>query len=242
MLDEDSKMYKLQVMQKVFGYVRVSTNLQQEDGASLAHQQERIVAFTKAHGHELAGIFVETGSGSSAENRPELHKAMGAACKAKGILCVLSLSRFSRSVIDTLNLVAQLDEAGARFCSISESIDTTNAVGRLVFRMLSTLNQFEREMLVERTTNVLGHLRRQNKRTGCIPYGYSLGNDGETLLPIAAEQEVIQRILRLRSGGSTLVAIADDLNAGGVITKNAGKSWYGSTVASILKRQQLLAA
>jgi DNA invertase Pin-like site-specific DNA recombinase len=241
-LDQNPKTHNFQVMQKVFGYVRVSTNLQQEDGASLAHQQERILAFAKANGHEMAGMFVETGSGSSAENRPELRKAMQAACRAKGILCVLSLSRFSRSVLDTLNLVAQLDGAGAEFCSITESINTSNAVGRLVFGMLSSLNQFEREMLVERTTNVLGHLRRQNKRTGCIPFGYSLAKDAETLLPIEAEQQVIQHIVRQRSEGKTLVEIADGLNAAGVRTKNEGKSWHGSTVASILRRQQLLAA
>lgn len=214
-----------------------------EEGVSLAHQQERVTAWAVANGHELAGLFVETGSGSSTDNRPELQKAMQAVCKAKGVLVVYSLSRFSRSVVDTLNLAAQLEKADANLASLSESIDTSSAVGRMVFRMLSTLNQFEREMLIERTTSALGHMRRQNKRiSGPIPYGYSLATDGKTLVPLPQEQEVIRAIMQQRAKGQTLAAIATDLTSTGVPTKNPGKAWHGSTVASILKRQQLLAA
>jgi len=227
---------------KAFCYCRVSTTGQMEEGVSLDHQKERVTAWVKANGHELGGVYVETGSGSSADNRPELQRVMQAVCKAKGVLVVYSLSRFSRSVVDTLNLAAQLEKSEAHLASLSESIDTSSAVGRMVFRMLSTLNQFEREMLVERTTNALGHMRRQNKRTGAIPFGYTLAADGETLLPVATEQEVIQRITFQRAQGQTLVAIADHLNAAGVATKTPGKTWYGSTIASILNRQQKLAA
>ena len=214
-----------------------------ENGVSLEHQKERLVAWVLANGHEIGGVYVETGSGSTANNRPELQKAMQAVCKSKGVLVVYSLSRFSRSVVDTLNLAAQLEKADAHLASLTESIDTSSAVGRMVFRMLSTLNQFEREMLVERTTNALGHMRRQNKLiSGSIPYGYTLAADGETLLPAAAEQEVINRIAQQRAAGQTLAAIADQLNDAGVTTKKLGKTWYGSTVASILNRQQKLAA
>jgi DNA invertase Pin-like site-specific DNA recombinase len=228
---------------KVYGYCRVSTTSQQEDGVSLSHQEARITAWATANGHELAGMFVETGSGSSADDRPELQKAMQAVCKAKGVLCVASLSRFSRSVVDTLNLTAQLDKADAHLASLSESIDTSSAVGRMVFKMLSTLNEFERDVLAERTRNALGHMRRQQKRiSGPIPYGYTLAADGETLLPVASEQGIIHRIAHRRAKGQTLAAIAASLTSDGIGTKTPGKMWHGSTVASILKRQQLLAA
>ena len=168
---------------------------------------------------------------------------MKAVCKAKGVLCVASLSRFSRSVVDTLNLTAQLDKADAHLASLSESIDTSSAVGRMVFKMLSTLNEFERDVLAERTRNALGHMRRQQKRiSGPIPYGYTLAADGETLLPVASEQAIIQRIAQQRAKGQTLAAIAASLTSDKIGTKTPGKAWYGSTVASILKRQQLLAA
>ncbi len=227
---------------KAYGYCRVSTTGQQEEGVSLAHQQARITAWVTANGHELAGMHVETGSGSSADNRPELQKAMAAVCKAKGVLVVYSLSRFSRSVKDTLNLTEQLDKADAHLASLSESIDTSSAVGRMVFKMLSTLNEFERDVLAERTRNALGHMRRQNRViSSTVPFGYALSGDGATLLPVASEQAAIQRMVVRREQGMTLAAIAASMEAEGVTTKTHGK-WYPASVANILKRQQLLAA
>ena len=227
---------------KAYGYCRVSTTGQQEEGVSLAHQQARITAWVTANGHELAGMHVETGSGSSADNRPELQKVMGAVCKAKGVLVVYSLSRFSRSVKDTLNLTEQLDKADAHLASLSESIDTSSAVGRMVFKMLSTLNEFERDVLAERTRNALGHMRRQNRRiSSTVPFGYTLASDGATLLPVASEQAAIQRMVARREQGMTLAAIAASMEAEGITTKTHGK-WYPASVANILKRQQLLAA
>jgi len=227
---------------KAYGYCRVSTSAQQEEGVSLSHQQERITAWATANGHELVELFVETGSGSSADNRPELQRAMQAVCKAKGVLVVYSLSRFSRSVKDTLNLTEQLDGAGAHLASLSESIDTSSAVGRMVFKMLSTLNEFERDVLAERTRNALGHMRRQGLRvSGRIPFGHSLSADGATLVPVASEQAAIETMKNSRAKGMTLAAIADKLDAQGVKSRT-GAPWSPATVLAILRRQEKLAA
>lgn len=227
---------------KAYGYCRVSTTGQQEEGVSLSHQQARITAWANANGHELAGLFVETGSGSTADNRPELQKVMAAVCKAKGVLVVYSLSRFSRSVKDTLNLTEQLDKADAHLASLSESIDTSSAVGRMVFKMLSTLNEFERDVLAERTRNALGHMRRQNRRISSrIPFGYTLAADGASLLPHADEQDAIARMAARRAEGMTLAAIATALTNEGVKTRLGG-AWQPASVRSILFRQQKLAA
>src|ERR1035438_10194302 len=96
---------------KAFGYCRIS--VQNDEGVSLANQQERIEAWAKANGHDLAGVFVEVRSAGRADNRPQLKKAMAAVCREGGILVVYSLSRFSRSVRDTLTLADQLERSGA---------------------------------------------------------------------------------------------------------------------------------
>ena len=158
---------------KVFGYARVSTTGQAQDGISLQMQKERVAAWSLANGHELAGVFVETGSGARSDNRPELHKAVAATCKSRGILVVYSLSRFSRSVRDTLALVDQLERADAHLASLTESLDTSSPVGRMVFKILSTLAEFERDCTADRTRSALGHLRRCNRRISLkIPFGY----------------------------------------------------------------------
>jgi site-specific DNA recombinase len=227
---------------KAFGYCRVSTTGQKEEGVSLAHQQDRITAWALANGHELAALYVETGSGGRADNRPRLQEAMAAVCKVGGILVVYSLSRFSRSVKDTLALTEQLDYADAHLASLSESLDTSSAVGRMVFKMLSTLNEFERDVLAERTRNALGHMRRNNRRISAkIPFGYTLGADGDTLLPNATEQAAISRITKRRADGYTLAAIAGTMESEQVRTREGGK-WTAKTIFSILRRQQTLAA
>jgi DNA invertase Pin-like site-specific DNA recombinase len=205
-------------------------------------QQDRVAAWCIGNGHELESVFVETMSGGRADNRPELQKAMALVCKRRGILVVYSLSRFSRSVRDTLELTEQLDRSHAHLASLSESLDTSSAVGRMVFKMLSTLAEFERDVNSERTRNALGHMRRTNRRISLkIPFGHTLDTDGTTLLPELAEQSAIARILERRSAGMTLAAIAKSMESEGVRTREGGR-WYPATVASIIERQQKFAA
>ena len=86
--------------------------------------------------------------------------------------------------------------------SLSERIDTTTAAGKMVFRMLAVLAEFERDQVAERTKVVSAHLRNQGKRiSGKIPYGYDLAEDGETLVSNPTEQCGLQLIQRLRAKG-----------------------------------------
>ncbi len=225
-----------------WGYCRVSTASQQEDGVSLSNQQTRIRAWCEANGHDLVSLAVETSSGAKAANRPELQRTMDAVCAEGGILVVYSLSRFSRSVVDTLNLTTQLEKSNAHLASLSESIDTSSAVGRMVFRMLSTLSQFEREMLVERTTNALGHMRRQGVRiSGRVPLGYKLADDGVGLVPDASGQAALTKIIEMHRAGYRVATIARQMKEDGYPT-SCGGIWTSATVAAVLKRQQKLAA
>jgi DNA invertase Pin-like site-specific DNA recombinase len=227
---------------KAFGYCRVSTTEQQDEGVSLLHQQERIGAWAKANGHELAGMYVEARSGGRADNRPELRKAVAAAGREGGILVVYSLSRFSRSVRDTLSLADQLEKSGANLASLSESLDTSSAVGKMFFRLMSVLAEFERDQLRERTTNAMSHLRQHNKRISYkIPMGYDLADDGSTLLLNQREQTVIQTIVERRGRGMTLWAVARSMEADGVPTKMGGR-WSAKTVLAILRRHEKMAA
>lgn len=226
---------------KVFAYARVSTTGQMQDGVSQKMQVDRIAAWCVANAHELRATYVETGSGGRADNRPELQKCMAAVCKEGGIICCYSLSRLSRSVRDTLALTEKLDKAGAHLASLSESLDTSTATGRLIFRLLSSLSEFERDALAEKTRDALGHMRRNNRRISAkIPFGYTLADDGTTLLPNAGEQEAIARMMKRRASGMTLAAIAKTLETE-IATREGGR-WLPKTVSNIINRQQKLAA
>jgi site-specific DNA recombinase len=214
------------------GYARVSTEEQAREGVSLDAQRARIEAWSQGNDTPLAGFFVDAGiSGSKAENREGLQKAIGMACEKRAILIVYSLSRLSRSTKDTLALAERLEKAGADMVSLSERIDTTSAAGKMVFRMLAVLNEFERDQISERTAAALRHKRDQRQAYSPTPYGFDRISD--LLVVNRDEQQVIEEILELRAKCWSLRRIAAKLNQEGVSAKNGG-NWYPSAVRSVL--------
>src|SRR6266581_6504849 len=83
-----------------------------------------------------------------------------------GVLVVYSLSRLARNTTETLELGERLAKAGADLVSLSEKIDTTSAAGKMVFRMLAVLAEFERDQISERTRVAMQHMRCEGKRVG----------------------------------------------------------------------------
>lgn len=167
------------------GYVRVSTEGQATDGVSLDAQRNAIAAYCQLNGLRLLRIEADEGiSGSKTSNRPGLQRAVDDACKGGAILVAYSLSRIARNTIETLELADRLEHAGADLASLSERIDTSGACGRMVFRMLAVLAEFERDQIAERTRLGLAEKRRRGEKTGGrVPFGYrSEDRDGTLVL------------------------------------------------------------
>lgn len=226
------------MQQQVFGYCRVSSSQQVEDGVSLDAQRAKIEAYCVVNGLELAGLFVDAGiSGKRADNRPELQNALSAVTKTKGILVVYSLSRLARSTRDTLTISEQLSKAGADLVSVSEKIDTTSAAGKMVFQMLAVLAEFERNQISDRTKMALQYKKTEGKRIGQIPFGSDLAEDGESLVPNIREQNIIELMVLLRESGLSFSKIAGILNKKQVPTKEANGKWASSTILRIVGRQ-----
>lgn len=202
---------------KAIGYIRVSTVCQAEEGVSLAAQRGKIEAWAALNGYEMTGVFEDAGiSGSKASNRPGLQDAVDAACAEKAALVVYSLSRLARSTRDALAISEKLDKAGADLVSLSEKIDTTSAAGKMVFRMMSVLAEFERDQISERTSAAMQWLKAQGRYTGGrVLFGYEVGKDG-VLVRNPIEQDVIARARELvQVKGLGLRAAARVLNSEG---------------------------
>jgi len=222
-----------------YAYLRVSTTGQADEGVSLAAQRSRVKAWCVANDFELVEVFEDAGiSGKRADNRPALQNALNAIVETKGVLIVYSLSRLARSTKDTLQIAERLDKAGANLVSLSEKIDTTSAAGKMVFRLLAVLNEFERDLISERTRAAMSHLREQNRFLGQVPYGFKLCADGETIKPDRKERQTIGCIKKLRTAGLSLRKIARRLDDKGIAAKS-GRSWSHTSVASILKRDSV---
>ena len=218
------------------GYVRVSTERQASEGVSLEAQEARIRAWAAAQGLEVAAVHVDAGlSGGKAANRPGLQAALSDACRRHAPLVVYSLSRMARSTKDALAISERLDKAGADLVSLSEAIDTTSAAGKMVFRMLAVLAEFERDLVSERTTSALAFKRRQGERiSGKIPYGYRL--EGRSLVEVPAEQEVIRLILEWRARGISLRTIAAELETRQIPRQNGSRVWPSNVALMIARR------
>jgi DNA invertase Pin-like site-specific DNA recombinase len=222
-------------MQAIF-YLRVSTEQQATEGVSLEAQQAKLTAWATLNDATVLGVYSDAGLSGTKDDRPGLLAAMEAATKSKATLVVYSLSRLSRSTAATIRLADELNRAGAELVSLSEKIDTTTAAGKMVFRMLSVLNEFERDLVSERTTTALRHKKAQGQRVGEIPFGYDLAADGITLTANPAQLEAIELINSLRAEGLTYQAIADELTARGIATKKGKAKWSTASIHKIVNR------
>ena len=218
---------------RAIGYVRVSTTEQARDGVSLDAQRARITAWCAANGYTLAALHADEGlSGKSAANRPGLRAALREACTGKAALLVYSLSRLARSTKDALSISERLAKAGADLVSLSESIDTTTAAGKMVFRMLAVLAEFERDVIAERTRAAMQHKKAKGERVSReAAYGYCLDSN-DRVIPDAEEQRTVALVAELRAAGRSLRQIASALDAAG-IRPRGGRRWHPQTVARI---------
>ncbi len=218
-------------MATAIGYIRVSTEGQAQDGVSLDAQRAKIEAWCLLNDCDLAAVHVDAGISGKNCNRPGLQDAL-ADCRKGSALVVYSLSRLSRSVRDTMDIGDKLAKVGADLVSLSKKIDTTSAAGKMVFRLLAVMNEFERDQISERTKSALQHKKAKGERVGSVAYGYRLDNDGVTLIEDEEEQLVIAAVYGYRDAGISLRTIVTRLDERGYRSRS-GKPLQLTQVARI---------
>ena len=136
-----------------YGYARVSTADQ-----NLDRQMDAL----KKYG--IDRLYCEKISGTK-KSRPELDRML-AEIREGDTIVIESLSRLGRSVKNLAELMEVLNGKNIRLVSLKETIDTTSSTGRLLFTILSSLAQFERDVLVERTREGLNAARARGRCGG----------------------------------------------------------------------------
>lgn len=112
------------------------------------------------------------------------------------MLVVWKLDRLSRSLSDLLRIFQKVDEGGAKFKSLTEAIDTTTTMGRMVMQVVGSFAEFERSIIKERTR--LGLQRaRANGRVGGGRYKLSATQQAEASKMIRAEEKTQSEIVEL---------------------------------------------
>ena len=143
-------------MNQRIGYARVSTDDQHLDLQRDALQQAG-----------CSVIYEEAASGKSAA-RPEVEQCRKA-LRAGDTLVVWRLDRLGRSLHDLVQIVAELEQRGVHFESLTEKIETGSASGKLQFHVFAALAEFERGLIRERTQAGLAAARARGRAGGRKP-------------------------------------------------------------------------
>jgi len=135
------------------GYARVSTD-----------DQDTALQLDALEKSGCERIYSENISASK-KNRPELERMLDALRDGDTVV-VWRLDRLGRSLKDLIELLDGFKMNGIQFISLTEQIDTTSAMGELVFHMIGAIAQFERRLISERTKAGLDAARARGRKGG----------------------------------------------------------------------------
>ena len=245
---------------RVYGYIRVSTKEQVRSGISLETQQQAISDFVRdKYNREVDEFFIDDGvSGTRAIlDRPGSKGLTDAIDEFDVVICT-RLDRLSRNAGDLLSLLPTLEEIGITlfFCEqfgevpicypkpvdmkgLGSRFDMNEMANKIMLMVLSAVSEIEHATIKDRFgEGKVDWASRGYFIGGSAPYGYRLGpakNGNKTrtrLEEIPEEQDILRTIYALRDRGKGAKSIAKEVNS-----LHSGASISYSKVAKILKRK-----
>ncbi len=199
----------------IFGYVRVSTVQQANEGDSLEAQVKQVTSYALSRGLSLSenDVFVEKGvsGGTEFDSRPEGSKLLEV-IQSGDVLIFPKLDRGFRNTRDALNTLHLLREKGCSVHSIDLGGDVTgNGVGAIIFTILSAFASFERERIASRISEVKQMRKSQGYYVGGRRgFGFNVV-DGKKV-PNRKEQKLIAEMKNKKANGESMLAIYRWLN------------------------------
>lgn len=130
----------------IYGYCRVSTKNQALYGNSLEEQKQQILSI-----YPNATLVVEAYSAYK-DNRPLFDELINKVVSGDTIV-VTKLDRFCRSVTTGVGTLKDIYKKGVKLHILNIGVVEDTPIGNLLFNVLQSFAQFERDMIVERTTS-----------------------------------------------------------------------------------------
>src|SRR5215510_13310545 len=154
------------------GYIRVSTDKQKSDGYSLEAQSVKIAGLAAVKDHDLIEVISDDESAKNLK-RPGVQRII-AMVKAGTVdaVIIMKLDRFTRSVKDLADVMELFNRHNVALISLTDSIDTTTAAAELSMNITTSVSQWERKAIGERTGAVMDFKRSKGEVLGNLPYGY----------------------------------------------------------------------
>ena len=222
-------------VKKVCGlYMRVSTEDQAREAFSLPEQKERLEAYCKFKGFVIKDYYTDAGISAKTGNyRPEFER-LKEDIKSKKINTIIALKqdRITRSIFDWEELMRFLEENDAYLDCVNDDINTTNANGKMVSRILMSVSQQEIERTSERTKVGLAGAIKQGHIPHQAPLGYK--HENKKLVIDHLTKDVVIRIFELYHKGISYQKISTLFNKEQVLGKT---NWRDSSIVAILENE-----
>ncbi len=225
-------------------YLRVSSD-EQRERQTIETQREFLEQYCRLYELEVAETYEDDGVSGTIplHERPEGRRLLEEAqAKKFETLLVYRLDRLGRSLLVIVDAHDRLQVSGASLRSATEPIDTSNPSGRLIFQMLASFAEYERETIGERTRAGLHRAFRNGKHLGRIPYGYDINESGGFEV-VEHEARVVREIVTNVAAGASLYSEAVRLNGHNEPSPGRkyrgkprayGASWSHSTVREMV--------
>ena len=219
-------------MKKVIGYIRVSTEYQKLKENSINNQIKSINDYCNNDNMCLIDIFEDNGVSGMNSDRNGLNQLFDKVKKDNiDMVIVYSLSRLGRKLKDVIGFVEMLDKHNVQFVSLKENFNNNDIVGKLMFNILDSINEFEVNLLSQRISDVKQYKKSVREvYSGKICFG--LKRNGKKLIDNNTELETLKLIHKLRNNKMSYFKISDYLNERNILSKE-NKQWYGSSVRSV---------
>ena len=170
-------------------YARVSTV---DKGQDPKMQLRELREYCQRRGWTITSEYVDVGVSGSKDSRPQLNKLMSDAKQRRfdAILC-WKLDRFGRSLKHLVSALGEFEALGVAFVSLRDSFDLTTPAGRLMFNMVASFAEFERDLIRERVKAGIANRRAKGFRVGRKPVSINsaklqaLRSEGRTIREIA---------------------------------------------------------
>jgi len=220
-------------------YARTSST-QQRHGYSINEQVRQCWERCEQFGWTVSHVFRDKEVSGKDTDREKFQKLLaGAKAGLFDVVVFWKLDRFSRSLMNTVQLERQLRDWDVGLHSVTEQIDTTTATGRFNFRSISSASELERDLIKQRTQMGLRALALDNKwPNNNPPLGYEIREDGRLDI-VPQEADLVRWIFDRYIECQSMPALANELTdkRGG-----AGRNvkWSTYAVGEILRNELYL--
>lgn len=231
-------------MARVLGRVRLSRFT--KESTSVERQQEIILNWAQANDHVVTAWAIDVDLSRSVDpwDAPELGPYLGRVEKMDeyDILAVWKLDRLGAGSIILHKVMSHCQKHDKTLVSVSENLDLSTWVGRMVAAVIAGLAEGELEAIKERTQGSQAKIRSLGRwHGGRHPFGYTpvKENDGWYLKIDPDSAEIVREIFRRVLNLETRRSVADMLNDRGVSSPN-GRRWSGPTLTHIVRSRGAL--